>query len=178
MRSLPVIRFSPDKEDLLRQIDEVHNAIIEFYRETPDDLLESPASPDGWSILKNMKHVASTNRYMAAWIRLPLFILKLRGCPSKPDITVEQLRETNRPNIKNYGRYEQHGKPDDALKLKILAEISASAEKLKIAVRRRTEEELTSLSGMFGGMNLRMFVHFVLKHNVHHTNVARSRLVS
>ncbi|MBI3396672.1 MAG: DinB family protein [Spirochaetia bacterium] len=173
---MPVVKHSATKQELLQQIDDVHNAIMDFYRDVPDDIIMSSADPEGWSVVRNMKHVASTNKLMSRWVGMPGGLLKLLGRPKKPGLKVEDLVPTNRPNLREYGRYHTHEKSHPEVKARLLEKIAASVTRLKHAVDKRTEEELDIRRAPFGGMTLRMFVHFVLKHNIHHTNVARTRL--
>lgn len=177
MRSLPHVIFSDTREKLLGQIEDVHIAILEFFREVPDDLLLAPAEPEGWTALKNMKHIASTNRVMSFWIRMPAGILRIYGRPTEPQPRVEDLVPTNRPFVKDHGCYRMHCICEHSRVERIRNQIIRSTEILKRAVGRRSEEELDRLKGPFRGMSLRTFVHFVLKHNLYHTGVVRERLI-
>lgn len=178
MRTLPKIAASGTKDELSVQIDTVHQAIADFYREIPEEMLFSEAEPEGWSPARNMKHVISTNRSLSIWISLPAFLIKLRGRPSKIQPGVDKISPTNRPGIIDYGKYPRPGKIDAKKKEEMLAEIIQSAEKVKKAMAKWSEEDLDRLSGLFGGYSLRTFVHFLLKHNLHHTNVVRARFES
>lgn len=176
MQTLPTIYLCQNKEELFKQVLDVHKAIADFYRDLPDEFFFSKAIPDGWSIRRNMKHVISTNVTFGFWIGLPLFILKLRGKPKAKQPTVEALDPTNRHGITNYGKYEKSNSTNPRKKRILLKMIHASAQGLNKQIAKRSEEELDTLSGLFGGMSLRMFAHFLLKHNVHHTNVVRLRM--
>lgn len=176
MRALPTVVFSPTREDLLAQIDSVHEALVEFFREVPAEFLLSAGDPDGWSVAKNMGHIASTNRLMAHYIGMPTILLLLMGRPPREQPTVEDLRPTNRPHMHDYGCYHRGRSCRLPRRERALLAIANSAEALKRAVLRRTDEELDRFRGPFGGLSLRLFVHFVLKHNVHHANVVRTRL--
>ncbi len=176
MTLLPEIYSCKTKEEMLKQITDVHNAIVNFYREIPDNAFQKNAIPDGWSVKKNMKHIISSNYLFARYIGLPRFFIKLLGKPDSPQKAIDKISPTNRPSIKDYGKYTEREVYKLGLKEKLLQDITESSEKLKKAVQKRTEEELDDLSGLFWGMNLRTFVLFILKHNVHHSNVARARL--
>ncbi|MCB1192702.1 MAG: DinB family protein [Leptospiraceae bacterium] len=179
MYTLPTVHFSENKEDLIQQVRDVHNAIVEFYRSTPDEFFTTDPIPEGWSIKRNMKHVASSNKIFSVWIGAPRFFLKLFGKPKKnPPPPVEKIIPTNRLNITDYGKYsrKRHNTPEDREKL--VREILASAEKVCQAIEKRTEEELDSFRSPFGGFSLRTFCHFLIKHNLHHTGVVRTRLTS
>ncbi len=175
VQKLPTIYPCKTKEELFKQVLEVNQAIADFYKNIPDDIFASKAIPDGWSVRRNMKHVISTNANFGIWVGLPPFILKLWGKPKASQPTIEQLDPTSRHGITNYGKYEKSN-PNPKEKAKLLLLIQASAEKLNGQIAKRSEEELDTLSGLFGGMNMRTFCYFLLKHNVHHTNVVRLRL--
>ena len=113
---------------------------------------------------------------MALWFGLPSFLLKLRGKPKLEQPTIEQLDPTNRHGITNYGKYQKNNSANLQEKAKLLQMILSSAEKVIRQISKRSEEELDSLPGLFGGASLRTFCYFLLKHNVHHTNVVRMRL--
>lgn len=176
MRALPTVILSSTREELLAQIDSVHFELIEFYRQVPADLMLTSADPDGWSVMKNMRHIISTNRYMAAYIGMPAFLLRFFGRPPRELPGLADMRVTNRPHVLDHGCYHAGRLCSEHRRERALAGIARSAEILKEAVRRRTEEELDRFRGPFGGMSLRLFVHFVLKHNVYHSGVVRARL--
>lgn len=176
MSVLPTIYQCKTREELKTQITDVHKSLAEYYKSLPDDLFESIAIPEGWTIKKNMKHVVSTNGNFSVWIGLPCFFLKLLGKPKPKQLTVEQINPSNRPGITNFGKYGAPSSPKPKKKEKLLKAIICSAEKLNRAIDKRTEEELDTFCGPFGGMSLRTFIHFLIKHNIYHTNVVRSRL--
>ncbi|MCE9597935.1 MAG: DinB family protein [Spirochaetia bacterium] len=176
MQSLPTVRSCSTREELVSHIDEVHAALCAFLREVPENLLFSQAEPEGWTVAKNMKHIASTNRLMKRWISLPVWFIKLRGKP-KPALRIEEVDATNRPNISDYGTYPEPTAVRPGAREKLVELMLNSADDLKKAIAKRSEEELDRLPGPFGGMNLRTFVLFGLKHGVHHAGVARARLL-
>ena len=176
VQTLPTIYPCKTKEELCKQVLEVNQALVNFYKELPDDVFVGDAIPDGWSVRRNMKHVISTNNSFAIWIGLPSFLLKLRGKPKAKQPTIEQLDPTNRHGITSYGKYQKNNSANSQEKAKLLQMILSSAEKVNRQIAKRSEEELDSLSGLFGGASLRTFCYFLLKHNVHHTNVVRLRL--
>lgn len=176
--TFPVVYNCKTKEDLLRQISEVNDVIVEFYKKVPLNIPQKDAIPDGWSLKKNMKHVINSNNFFSKFIGLPKFLIKIFGKPKNPQIPLEKISPTNRPNITDYGKYTGKENFSTGEKEKIIQNILKSSEKLKNSVQKRTEEELDGLSGLFGGMSLRTFVLFILKHNLHHVNVARLRLLN
>lgn len=178
METLPTIYACKTKEELGKQVLDVNKSLANFYKNIPDEYFSSDAIPEGWSVCRNMKHVISTNITFAFWLGLPPFILKLRGKPKKNQPTVEQLDPTNRHGITYYGKYEKSKSFNPKQKEKLLALIESSAEKVVKQIQKRTEEELDTYAGLFGGGNLRTFCFFLLKHNVHHSNVVRQRIES
>lgn len=173
--SFPQIHSSPTKAGIISQIESTQKALLDFYRSFPDDKLNSPGVPEGWSAARNMKHVVSTYGYFGVWIGLPKWLLRLFGKPGlvKP---VEEQSPTNRPGITDYGTYPGKHPATPGQKEKLLARIEESGNKFRAKVESRSEEELDSFKGPFGGMNLRVFALFILKHNLHHTNVAKLRI--
>jgi uncharacterized damage-inducible protein DinB len=178
MIALPIVIECKSKDEIIQQTMDVNRAIFNFYKEVPDNLLDSPAIPDGWSIKKNMKHVISTNNGLGRiWFSLPNFLLKLWFKPRIPQINIEKIDPTNRHGITDYGRYFP-GRSHFEEKEKLLSQILTSSEALCETINKRSEEELDSLPGPFGGMSLRTFAYFIMKHNLHHTGVVRTRLLS
>ncbi|HNE23054.1 MAG TPA: hypothetical protein PLG78_07795, partial [Leptospiraceae bacterium] len=59
------VRSVNNQQELLQQIDEITRAICQIFHDVPDEYLYSAANPDGWTVEKNMKHIASTNRLMS-----------------------------------------------------------------------------------------------------------------
>lgn len=173
--SFPQIHSSPTKAGIVSQIESTQKALLDFYRSFPDEKLNCPGVPEGWSAARNMKHVASTNKYFGIWIGLPNWFLRLLGRPGKVE-PVEKQSPTNRPGITDYGTYPGKYPARPGEKEQLLALIEQSGKKLRAKVEARTEEELDSLKGPFGGMNLRVLALFVLKHNIHHTGVAKQRM--
>ncbi len=173
---IPDVTSCSTREEMCQQIDAVYGAIVALLREVPDELLTAPAYPEGWTIAKNMKHIARTNRYFALWIAAPAWFLGLLGRPGKPDLRIEDLRATNRPVHYAYGNYQKGAPPRPELKKQLEEEMLTSAEALKQAIRRRTEDELDRFRGIFGGMTLRTFALFTVKHGAHHSGVVRVRL--
>lgn len=175
MRILPQIYFADTKEKLLEEIDIVHKEIILFYREVPDELYSAIAIPDGWTVERNIKHIISSNRIFAKWLALPRFFLKLWIKPNPVQPKLEEILTTNRPKFFDYGKYIYKKSKKIKDKESLLTKVQESADKLKSCLEKKTEEDLDSLPGPIGGINLRSFIHFILKHNLHHTNVVRTR---
>jgi len=161
---------------MIQHVDEVHKGLSEFYRTIPDEILFAPAEPDGWTVAKNIKHITSTNRLLASWAGLPRWFIRLRGKPANPQMRIEDRSATNRPNIRNYGKYPKAQPVHPGAKESLIAELLASAEKLKAKLMTRSESDLDSLAGPFGGMSLRNAILFAMKHGVHHSGVVRARL--
>lgn len=178
MKPFPTIYPCQTKEELYKQVTDVHKAIADFYRSLPPELFDCHAVPDGWSVKRNMKHVISTNYSFGFWVGLPAFILKLRGKPKEKQLSIDAIVPTNRSGITNYGRYEKSHPIHLHRRDKLLEMIPISAEKLNGNIAKRSEEELDTLAGIFSGMSLRTFIYFLLKHNLHHTNVVRLRIES
>lgn len=175
--SFPTIVTCGTKAEILAQLAKTQESLIEFYKSVPADRWNSAGTPEGWSPARNAKHVASTYRFFGTWIGLPAWFLRLLGKPG-PQKPVEELSPTNRPGIKDYGFYRP-GKPvPDAERSRLLSLIEETGQRFQQKIESRSEEELDTLKGAFGGMSLRVFSLFVLKHNIHHTNVARLRLES
>ncbi|MDX1956990.1 MAG: DinB family protein [Leptospiraceae bacterium] len=178
MHTFPVLYEVNSKEELLGQVNSVNDSLVEFYRKVPDSMLFSEAVPEGWTIAQNMNHIISTNKMFAFWFSLPNFILKLRGKPSKIQLKLEEIKPTNRAFILDYGSYEVSKTPksNEAKKEKLLNEIIQSNQRLVLEIQKKSELELEEFSSLFGGMNLKVGVLFLLKHNIHHSNVAKLRL--
>ncbi|MBL8021254.1 MAG: DinB family protein [Leptospirales bacterium] len=176
MQPLPTVRSCNTREDLANHIDEIHAGLCGFLRDVPEELLFSRAEPEGWTVAKNIQHIASTNRLMTRWINLPNWIIKLRGKP-RQNQRLEELQPTNRPNLSNYGKYPEPGRVRPGAREELEKVLLTSAAGLKKAILKRPEAELDNLPGLFGKMNLRSFVLFCLKHGVHHAGVARTRLL-
>lgn len=165
------------REEVLRQCDAVHEAIVRMLREMPDEYLTAPAYPEGWPAAKNIKHIARSNIYFSWYIGAPAWFLKLMGTAGKAR-RIEDMPATNRPLNFDYGSYQQAGTARPGLKESLIEDLQASAEKLKAAINQRSEEELDRFKGLFGGMDLRTFALFVIKHAAHHSGVVKTRLKS
>ncbi len=176
MKSLPTVHSCPTKEELLQHLDELTHSVADVLREIPGEKLFSKGEPEGWSPARNIAHVAKTNRLLAKWIALPRFLLKLLGRPGKPKLRVEEVSATNRPGITNYGIYHPSDAVPPGKKERLIQDFIASGETLKKAVSKHTDTDLDSMRGAWGGMSLRVFALFAMKHAVHHIGVARSRL--
>ncbi|MBE7412444.1 MAG: hypothetical protein L6Q54_07970 [Leptospiraceae bacterium] len=175
--SLPEIHSCSNKEDLLKQIIDSHQALVNFYKEIPSTIFQDGAIPDGWSVKKNMKHVISSTNLFTLYLKLPKFFMKIFGKPKKNQKPIEEVVPTNRPNIKDFGKYTTAEIYKPREKEKIIQGILDSAEKLKKSVEKFSENELNNLS-VFLGISLRNFILIVLKHNIYHVNVARTRLIN
>ncbi|MBW7857876.1 MAG: hypothetical protein H3C43_06225 [Leptonema sp. (in: Bacteria)] len=176
MTPLPTVVFSKTNAELIQQIGDIHNQLAAFYRSIPADRMMVDAEPRGWPAFKNIKHSASINKVFAFYVGLPVWLLRLRGKPRRPNVTLDILVPTNRPQITDHGSYPK-GEPIDSNRLNtLLVELLRSSEKLKKSVETKTNEELDTLQSLFGGMTLRMFVHFLLKHNLYHASVVRYRI--
>lgn len=178
MQTLPTVYPCKTKEELQKQVLDVHQSIADFYRSLPDDIFGCRAIPDGWSVKRNMKHVISTNFIFGVWIGLPTSILKIFGKPKAKQPTIDEIVATNRLGITNYGRYENSKSANPEKKSLLLNKIMASAEKLNKQISKHTDEELDNLPGLFGvgGTSLRTLILFLIKHNIHHTNIVKIRM--
>ena len=178
VRTLPEIRSCANREELIRHCDEVREEILEFIGEIPDDYLDTPAFPDGWTAARNVRHVASSARLFSRWVGAPAWLLKLRGRVKGPVKPIEEQIATNRPANYDYGSYPNPKPVQAGLREKIVKEFNESVDKLKKSIMTRTDEELLTFKGAFGGMNLMVFTLFTLKHMAHHLDVVRQRLES
>ncbi len=176
MKQFPTVTYSETKEELIEQFISVHDFLYEFYKETPLGYFNSKGFPDGWSIKRNLKHVISSNYSFGIWIGIPTFILKLFGKIKKAHYNIDKVHPTNRKGITDYGRYLKSEKNSQLEKDKLLSQLKESCEHICKKIDKRSEEELNELRGFFLNMNMRMFCLFVLKHNLHHSNVVNLRL--
>ena len=156
-----------------RQCDELYAAIAEFIREVPEDQLTVNAFPEGWSVAKNIRHINRSTRLFMRWTRAPRWLIALRGKAKNPG-RVEKLTATNRPPHYDYGTYQKRAPAPAGLRQQLIDELMAAADFYKQSLALRTEEELDSLMGLFGG-SLRTFSLFTLKHASHHVGVAKKR---
>ncbi len=178
VRPLPEVHTTDTIPALLEQCDHVQKELEAFVREIPLEYLEVSGYPEGWSPARNIKHVTNSLTLFARLIGAPAFILKIQGKVKRSMPQIETIRPTNRPPRYDYGTYKP-GKPAAEQKREALVQkLNSGFEKLKRAIQKRSEQELDERKGPFGGMNLRLFSHFVLKHTVFHLQVARSRLIS
>ena len=177
MKVFPVIKESDSLEKLLVQVREVHEFLYEFYRDIPSNLFEAKAIPEGWSPRRNLEHIISSNKYFGLWIGAPRFLLKLWGEPRKVQIPIEKIDPTNRKAYREYGIYE----PTEVSQVeenreKLLGKFKNSISYLEEKISKRTDIELDTFKAVIGGMSLRTFVYFILKHNLHHSQVVQMRL--
>lgn len=178
MRGLPEVRDCPTREELCRHVDEVCEGVAALVKEVPPELMRSRAYPDGWSAEKNVQHVISNGRFVAKWIGLPAWFLRLFGSAPRPAKTAAELVATNRPGKRDYGWYEKGTPAGPEVYERLERGLRDTAAILKQSINRHSEEELDRLRGLFGGTSLRTFALFGLKHMVHHVGVARQRLVA
>jgi hypothetical protein len=178
MNSFPVVYDVNTKEELIIQVRSVNSSLIDFYMNVPEDLLFAEAIPSGWTVARNMKHVSSTNNSFSFWIGLPNFFLKYYSKPSLKQLSAAEIVPTNRPNISNYGTYYKLKSKNSNLEEKknLLDKIQFSNEKVINALNKRSQDELLKFASPMGGYNLQNLTLFLLKHNIHHSNVARLRL--
>lgn len=176
MKELPELADCKTKDEMLKQCDIACKALHEFIDEVPEGYLLAKADPSGWNTKTNVTHGAVTLSIIANWIKAPGFILKLRGKPKVKSLAMADMVVTNRPKHYDYGSYPVPGKKKPQLRPKLKAKVTKACEKWKKAVNQRTEEELDSYSGLFGGTTLRLFAMFSLKHMIFHAGVARLRI--
>lgn len=177
MKNFPVVKESESLEKLLTQVREIHEFLAEFYKEIPVEFFDAKAIPDGWTPKRNLEHIIISNKYFGLWIGAPGFLLKLWGKPKKNQIPIERIDATNRKAIKEYGVYRPTESPfPEEMRDKLLDQLKSSVIYLEEKISKRTEEELDTFKALFGGMSLRTFVYFILKHNLHHSQVVQLRL--
>lgn len=176
MTPLPTVIYSKTKAELIHQIQDIHNQLISFYRSIPADRMIIDAEPRGWPAFKNIKHSTSINKVFAFYVGLPVWLLRLRGKPRRPNLTLDTLVPTNRPQITDHGTYPKGAVIQSKRLDETLSSLLKSSNRLIKSVETKSEDQLDSLQSLFGGMNLRMFVHFLLKHNVYHASVVRYRI--
>lgn len=175
MQTLPTVQFSRTVPELETQIRETHKSLADFYRSVPLDLFNADGKPEGWSPKRNLKHVTKTNNLILIWAKLPRWFIGLWPKPKNTD-SVEKLRPTNRPGLTEYGSYTKSDPFTEEERERMIEEMLLSSENVAKSVSKWSEEDLDRLPGLFGGVSLRMFYLFLLKHNLHHTNVVRIRL--
>ena len=178
MTQFPTIVYSESKEDLIKQYISVNDFLYKFYKETPLEYFNSKGFPEGWSIKRNLKHVISSNYSFGLWIGAPSFFLNLFGKIKKSHHSIEKINPTNRNGITDYGRYLKSENNSQKEKDKLLKQLNESCDHICRKIEKRTENELDEFRGFFLNINLKMFCLFVLKHNLHHSNVVNLRLKS
>lgn len=176
MYSLPKIVEVTTIEEMQNQILEVHKQLAEFYLSTPDELFQVGPIPEGWTIKKNIQHTISVNKMAIFTLSLWKPLYKLFGKPKNPQPTLEKILVSNRGNLSDYGYYPKEIKKYGKQKEKLIKKLILSAEKLSSSLGSKTLEDLKELSSPFYGMNLKNFLYFILKHNIHHANVVKNRL--
>ncbi len=175
MQTLPILRHSRTIPDLENQIREVHRSLADFYRSVPLDLFTSDGVPEGWSAKRNLMHVTKTNFLIVIWSKLPKWVLRIWPKPNNTD-SLERLQATNRPGISEYGSYLKSEPFSEQEREKLIEKMLLSSEKVVQSLSKRTEEDMDKFTAFISGASIRMFYHFLLKHNIHHTNVVRIRL--
>jgi hypothetical protein len=176
MQAFPTVYPCSTKKDLMKQVTDVHKVLMEFYKSIPDDVFNSKGLPDGWSPKGNALHVIGSNNGFGLWLTIPSSVLKYFFKPRKIPHTIEELKATNRFGISNYGRYKESKPLSPEKREKIIQAILDSADKLNRRIDKHTDSDLDNLLGLYDGMSLKTLVYFLLKHNIHHTNVVRLRL--
>ncbi|MCB1137712.1 MAG: DinB family protein [Leptospiraceae bacterium] len=178
MRPLPEVHSTSTIPELVDQSDQIFQEVAAFIREIPLESLNVSGYPEGWSAAKNVRHVANTMSFLSSYLGAPSWLHKLRGQSKSKMPAIEEVRPTNRPPRYDYGTYNA-GKPaPEALREELINKLQRAIEKFKKALQRRTEEEMDQRKGAFGGMNLRLFSEFMLKHTVFHLSVVRARILA
>ncbi|HBS05813.1 MAG TPA: hypothetical protein DEA96_12655 [Leptospiraceae bacterium] len=178
VRPLPEVHTTESIPEFLEQCESIQKELEAFVREIPLEYLEVSGYPEGWSPAKNVKHVTNSLFLFSRLLGAPAFVLKIQGKVKRSMPGIEAVRPTNRPPRYDYGTYKA-GRPGSEKKREALIKrLNSGIDRLKAAVQKRTEQEMDERKGPFGGMNLRLFAHFVLKHTVFHLQVVRSRLLS
>ncbi|MCB1166974.1 MAG: DinB family protein [Leptospiraceae bacterium] len=178
MQPLPEIRDSNSKEELIQQCDEVSAALAAFVRSIPLEYLNSRGYPEGWTPAKNVRHVCNTVRLISRWLSAPGWVIRLAGKAPRRQPSIQSIRPTNRPAQYDYGTYKKTKPADPAQREELAQKVIQTFEGLKTSIDKRTEEEFESRKGMFGGMGLRLFTLFSIKHAVFHISVVRTRLLA
>lgn len=175
MYVLPKVTEVYSVREMQNQILSVHNSLAEFYTASPDELFNVQPIPDGWTIRKNLQHTISVNNMAKILLNLWKPIYKILGKPKKQP-TLEQILVSNRLNVSDYGYYPKEIQKSGTDKKNLITRLLLSAEKIKDSLNSKTENELEQTCSPFYGMNLKNFIYFVLKHNIHHANVVKNRL--
>lgn len=176
MNQLPVVYECATKAELQKQVTEVHKALVEYFKSTPDALFSVSPEPEGWSIEGNMKHIAQSNRFMGILVGMWRPFFSIFGKPAIAQPKPVEITPTNRKGISEFGSYPKGISLPCKNKDLLCEKILASAERLNAGIEKRTESELDTLCAPFGKMSLRTFVYFVLKHSIHHANIVKIRL--
>ena len=172
----PEVIESKTKQELIDQVRSCHLALRDFYSSIPDEYFLSDPLPDGWTIQRNIKHISSSNKFVAKWISAPSFLFKLLGKLKADPIPLKSIHATNRPGLTDYGQYPIGKKISPSAKNEIIERFILSGEIVCKAIEKRTEEEMHEFRGIVRGTNLNGLVYFILKHAMHHTNVVKLRL--
>lgn len=178
MRPLPEVHSTSTIPELLDQYDQAFQEIAAFIREIPLDSFNVSGYPEGWSAARNVRHVTNTLSFLSTYIGAPSWLHKIRGRHKSKLPPIEEVRPTNRPPRYDYGTYHPGKAASEELREELIGKLQKAVEKFKKALQRRTEEELDQRKGAFGGMNLRLFAEFALKHMVFHLSVVRARLLA
>lgn len=119
---------------------------------------------------------------MSSYVGIPSWLLKLRGkvrADAKSKSTrIEDLRPTNRPPRYDYGTYKPGKASKPEVRDKLVQALQKAFDKFHAALDKRQEQEMDERKGAFGGMHMRLFAEFVVKHAVFHLSVVRTRLVA
>ncbi|MEQ8351267.1 MAG: DinB family protein [Leptospiraceae bacterium] len=176
VRPLPEVHSTESISALLEQCESIQKAVETFIREIPLEYLNEQGYPEGWSPARNIKHVGNSLTLFSKFIGAPAWFIALFGKAKASMPPIESVRPTNRPPRYDYGTYKP-GKPCTEEKREALIQgLARSFERFKKSLQKRNEEEMDRRKGLFGGMSLRLFAHFVLKHTVFHLQVVRTRL--
>lgn len=178
MANFPSVQTVNNKEELILEVKRIHEFLYEFYEGIPIEYFNGNAIPEGWTPRQNLKHLISSNKYFGLWIGAPRFLLSLLGKPKEGQIPIEKISATNRKGIKDYGKYRKDPNPNPRDKEELLKKFRVKIDYLVNQIESRTEDELEKFRAPFGGMNLKTFVFFILKHNLHHSQVVQLRLNS
>ena len=179
MLNLPKLKACNTKLELIEEIQRVHKELIDYYLQIPAEYYFAKSIPDGWTVIRNIKHIASTTMLFNFLLKIPKPIKRLFGKPKTSLIDIDKLIVSNRPLMYDYGKYIKISKYNKSIdKTKYTDLIQISSDKLIKTIETYSDNELDTIKGALGAMNTKSVLHFLLKHNIHHTNVTRQRILS
>jgi uncharacterized damage-inducible protein DinB len=179
MLNLPKLQLCNTKVELISEMQRIHKELINYYLQIPEEYYFAKSIPDGWTVIRNIKHLASTTYLFNLLLKIPKPIKKLFGKPRSKPIDLDRLVVSNRPLMHDYGKYIKINREVKNLdKTKYTDLIQNSVNKLVSTIETYTDEELDNIKGALGSMSTKDILHFLMKHNIHHTNVTRQRILS